>query len=152
MSDPIEILRRRARGEVGPDDAMRVLASHDGWYAPVTYAAEAFRTDRFERLCVWGTEARNVPPGRLCLFTSVERGAILQAKGIDPGPCAGPLRGSTLFEKLPDTLASADINPGFGTSGEGWVIARENFSVVLELNEEACRIIVESLPIQAQLR
>lgn len=132
MSDPIETLRRLARDEANPDDAMRVLASHDGWYAPVAYAMEAFGTDRFERVCVWGTETRNVPPGRLCLFTGVERGPILQAKGVDPGPCVGPLRGSTLFEKLPSGLASADINAGFSTSGEGWVIVAENFDVVRE--------------------
>jgi hypothetical protein len=126
MTAPLDTLARFARKEVDHLAALRSLVSHDGWFAPATFAMEAFATNVFDKMCLWGNETRGIPPGKLFLFTDETRGPILQARGADPGPCVGPLRGSTIFAKLPNGIQSLEVNPGSPTS-EGFFIDAQSF-------------------------
>ena len=110
MNVAIEALQRFAQKKASADEVMRALVSYDGWFAPGGWVTEAFGTNMFERACVWG-ERSTVPPGHLWLFTDPDGGLRVQARGGSPGFYVGPLRGSTLFEKLPEGITQIEVNP-----------------------------------------
>jgi hypothetical protein len=105
-----DVLRRFSEKRATGDEVMRALVTYDGWFAPGGWAAEAFGTDQFERACIWGAQS-TIPPGQLWLFTDADGGPLVQARGGQPGFYVGPLRGSTLFEKLPEGISQIEVNP-----------------------------------------
>lgn len=120
MNRALDALRRFAHRQASPDAVMRELVSHDGWFAPGAWASEAFGTDTFDRACIWG-ERSTIPPGQLWLFTDPDGGPLVQARGVSPGFYVGPLRGSTLFAKLPEGLTQIEVNP-CSSPGKAWFI------------------------------
>ncbi len=108
----IDTLHGFAKKEVTLEGAVRALIAYDGWYVPGGWAAEITKSQVFEHACIWGAQARNVPPGQLFLFSDASYGVKLQAKDVDPGFYVGPVPGHVVFSQLPDALAAVKINPG----------------------------------------
>jgi hypothetical protein len=113
-----DLLRRFSRKQASVDDAMRGLVSHDGWYAPMGWAAKAFDTNRFDEVCLWGSSSA-LPPATLWLFTDKDAGEEALQRGLVPGPVAGPLQGTRVFERVPDGLETVQVNPG-SPQADGW--------------------------------
>ena len=118
-----DVLRRYAAKHATVHEVLRALASHDGYFAPVGYATRALDTAMFDKLSVWGAESK-LPPGKLWLFTDEAAGHAALAKGLSPGPCAGPLRGDRLLAYLPAGLAEFQVNPG-SPAEDGWYMGAD---------------------------
>ncbi len=120
MNGPLEVLARFSQKMASANDVMRALVSYDGWFAPGPWATEAFATNMFDRACIWG-ESSSVSPKHFLAFTQPEIGLALQQRGTNLGLYVGPLRGSTLFSKLPDGI-EFHVNPG-APPGHGWFMS-----------------------------
>jgi hypothetical protein len=127
----LPILAEFANKRATPHQVLRQLIGHDGWFAPLLWAGAACKTDKFEKICMYGEST--LAADRLCLFTSADTAAAAQARYAPNGNLglfAGPSPGVTLFEHLPRGLKSVEINAllppeqGFFLQGEGIDIAR----------------------------
>jgi hypothetical protein len=108
------------------DDVMRAIMNYSQFQAPALYAMEAFNTQMFERVAVWGTGPNTPTNGDLWIFTDDAAANVFVSKGGNAGPFATGLQGWTLFENLPDNVARVQVNPGSPPSA-GWMIHKEGF-------------------------
>src|SRR4051794_17791622 len=106
----LETLRAFAAKSATKDQVMRALCEHTGWCAPALYAAEALKTNLFDKVSIWGAQAQ-VGPGKLYLFTDEAAGARALQK-VQLGPYASPLPGSRLFSFMPAGFTELHVNPG----------------------------------------
>lgn len=105
---PLDVLRRFAAKEASPDEVLRALVSHDGYFVPLGFAPRLGRTE-FERL-VQLSERGGPPPGELYVFTDE---ACLDLVVKEPlGNFVTPVTGVELFCALGDDLVKVKVNPG----------------------------------------
>ncbi|MBL8958011.1 MAG: hypothetical protein JNK82_44970 [Myxococcaceae bacterium] len=115
-----ETLLKFSRREVGPNDVMRALCEHDGFFAPAGFAVAATKSDTYDRVSLWGAESK-VRPGHLYLFT--DRGAAdAAATKVQLGPYVSTVLGSLLFRALPGSVQELHVNPG-SPKEQGWWMA-----------------------------
>lgn len=114
------VLRRFSQKQVSVDEVMRALVSYDAWVGPASWAAEAFATTVFDQAYALGSTPK-VPRGEFWLFTSEEAASRAAASGLAPGLYVAPLRGSLVFERLPNGIETLKVNPG-SPSEAGWIM------------------------------
>lgn len=122
----LDVLQRYAKKEATPDEVMRELCSHEGWFAPAAWAVRTLGKSKFEKTCAWGVESK-VPADQLWLFTSAEAGALAQS--ASPGVYVGPVEGAPLFAAVPESCTVLQINPG-SPEGQSWTVSDKQINGV----------------------
>lgn len=113
MRSPLDVLHDFSVRRATPRQTMAALIAHDGWLVPMSWALSDLGCTRLHTLYL--AEPATVPAGELWCYTSPEaltEGRAQLAAHHALGCYAGPVRGVELFERLPDTLARLEINPG----------------------------------------
>lgn len=116
MTYPLDVLHAFSLRRATPRETVAALIAHDAWIAPMSWALADPRRNQFHTLYL--AEPTTVPADELWLFTSPEALDTARDKLAahhNLGCYAGPVSGVELFESLPDTLRSVQINPGLPT-------------------------------------
>ena len=115
-----DTLLKFSRKEVGPNEVMRALCEHDGYFAPAVFAVTATKSEVYDRASLWGAESK-VRPGHLYLFTDRAAADAAAAK-VQLGPYVSPVLGSLLLRALPGGVQELHVNPG-SPKEQGWWMA-----------------------------
>lgn len=111
--------------------AMRAVVSHDGWFAPSSWAVPRVERRAGVMFLPRARVANEPPPWRLWIFTGQRELQAARADGRELGPYSGPLRGVELFGALssdPD-ITEVSINP-VGELRHGWFLDASVFPCV----------------------
>jgi hypothetical protein len=123
-----EALLRYSRKEASTNEVMRSLMLHEGFLAPVLYAARISGGNVFQPVVILGS-GMSLPAHELWLFTDDEATQAPLALGLELGPYAAGLLGRILFAALPSTVVEVRINHGSDPS-QAWVIGPGSFPMV----------------------
>ncbi len=130
----IETLRGFAAGTHTNEQVVRALIEHDGWLAPAELFATRKPDGQLEATVPGGLTVfspdRNLPPGRLLVFSALEYTAHAVAQGAHLGAYANGLKGVDLFGAI-DTAPyqRLNVNPNAPTN-ETFFLGADAFGLV----------------------